>query len=402
MTDPLVAQWLSPFGGAEPNGRMVNASSILSTSSVYRAVSLVSSTLASLPLHSLRDKGQGETEKVSSIFDDPDGPDWQTQFEWEETLFIHLMIFGRAGALKVRNAAGGLVRLPLVHPGSFVLEDPTQEELDGNPDRMPRGGVWFRVQLDNGRSVKLDADDFWYVPAMSMDGQRGMGLLDFAAHSLGAVQAGDRAASRMMSNGAMISGLATPEDDFDPEELPEAKRQLNASIGGPENAGMIALVNRRLKFQPWTMTASDAQFIQQRQFSIEEVSRWSGVPPHLLMQTEKQTSWGTGVEEQNRALGRTVLAPWANRLEGRGSRLLANPRSLRIDFSGLERPSPDKEIELLLKQTGGKPILTQNEARQRLNLPPVEGGDVLNAPAPAPVTPAEDDPPGGPDDPPTE
>jgi HK97 family phage portal protein len=398
VTDPLVATWLSPFGpGSGPSNRLVDASSILSTSSVYRAVSLVAGTLASLPLHSLRDTGDGQSEKVTSIFDDPDGPDGQTQFEWTETLFAHLMLFGRAGALKVKNAAGGLLRLPLVHPGSFILEDPTPEEYD-TPEKMPRGGVWFRVTLDDETTVKLDADDFWFVPAMSMDGQRGMGLLDIAKQSLGVVMSGDAAAARMMDSGAMIAGLATPEDDFEPEELPEVRRQLDSSVGGTNNAGKIALVNRRLKFTPWTMTAADAQFLQQRQFSIEEVSRWSGVPPHLLMQTEKQTSWGTGVEEQNRALGRTVLNPWACRLEGRGSRLLANPRRLEIDFSGLERPSPDKEIELLLKQTGGKPILTQNEARKRLNLPPVDGGDVLNAPAAAPAPGDHDDDGEGDDD----
>ncbi|MDM4723405.1 phage portal protein [Micromonospora sp. WMMA1363] len=56
----------------------------------------------------------------------------------------------------------------------------------------------------------------------------------------------------------------------------------------------IAVVNRRLKFSPWTMSATDAQFLQSRQFSVEEVARWFGVPPHLLMQTERQTSWGRG------------------------------------------------------------------------------------------------------------
>jgi HK97 family phage portal protein len=118
------------------------------------------------------------------------------------------------------------------------------------------------------------------------------------------------------------------------------------------------------------MTATDAQFLQSRQFQIEEISRWTGVPPHLLMQTEKQTSWGTGVEEQNRALGRTVLLPWAQRVEHRASRLLAVPRWVEFEFAGLERPSPDREIELLLAQVAGG-LLTVNEARAYRNLPPL-------------------------------
>jgi HK97 family phage portal protein len=142
------------------------------------------------------------------------------------------------------------------------------------------------------------------------------------------------------------------------------------------------------------MSATDAQFLQSRQFQIEEISRWTGVPPHLLMQTEKQTSWGTGVDEQNRALGRTVLSPWAQRLEGRGSRLLANPRWVELEFAGLERPSPDREIELLIQQVQAG-LLTVNEARKVRNLPPLPD-DVSRE-----TVPADQDQEGDEDDPPT-
>jgi HK97 family phage portal protein len=390
------AAMFAPGGVADYSGAKIDQDQAMGLSAVFRAVSLVAGTLGSLPLETLRRLDNGTDERVTSIFDDPDGPDGQTQFEWTETFFAHLMIHGKAGALKIRNAAGGLVRLPLVHPGLFTVEAHDESK---HGERPPVGGYWFRVQIGDGKYVKLDGESFWWVPAMSLDGRTGLGLLQVARGSLATTQAGDRRSHSIMANGAQMSGIASPEDDLEEgESLDEVRRELNAATAGVDNAGKIALVTRRLNFTPWAMTAVDAQLLGSRQFQIEEVARWSGVPPHLLMQTEKQTSWGTGVEEQNRALGRTVLNPWSNRLEGRGSRLLANPRRLQIDFSGLERPSPDKEIELLLKQTGGKPILTQNEARKRLGLPPVAGGNVLNAPAPAQVPAGGDpDPEGDPD-----
>lgn len=400
IADPALAALFTPGGYIDVAGISVSERSILGLSAVFRAVSLISGTLGSLPLRSYREGAGGMPERVPSIFDDPDGPDGQTQFEWEETLFAHLVIHGRAGALKVRNEAGGLVRLPLVHPVSFTVEPPTVAEHQGR-EPMPVGGKWFRITLDDGSQVKLDDRDFWYVPALALDGLCGMGLLRAARVSMSTSLAADRAAGKTFSTGALISGLATPADDTDlADDIPQIRAELNRNVLGHENAGTIALVNRRLQFTPWTMTAQQAQFLESRQFQIEEVARWTGVPPTLLMQLDKQTSWGTGVEEQNRALGRTVLAPWANRLEGRGSRLLARPRWVEIDFAGLERPSPDKEIELLLKQTG-KPFLTVNEARKIRNLPPVEGGDELGTPAPAPAPdgePAE----GGDDDAPAE
>lgn len=380
-TDPRFASFFNPFGFTSISGIQIDEKTALSLSAIYRAVSLISGTLASLPFRSYRMTDLVNREQVKSIFDDPD-PDGQTPYEWKETAFAHLLLHGRTGALKTRTAAGALVGLPLVHPSSFTVVQPKVDET-------PKGGVWFDVDLGHGRMKRLDAESFWYVPGLSMLGQEAVGLIEYARMTLATARAGDRASGNMLENGALISGLATPDEEQDiTDDVPQIRRELNNAVSGAENAGQIAVINRKLKLQPWTMTNSDAQFLQSRQFQIEEISRFTGVPPHLLMQTEKQTSWGTGVEEQQRAMGRTVLGPWANRFEQRGSRLLAQPRWVEFDFAGLERPSPDKEIELLMKQTGGKPILTVNEARAVRNLKPVDGGDVLvppPAPAPAPA-----------------
>jgi HK97 family phage portal protein len=380
IADPTLAGYFTPGGLVDLAGVSVGETSAMGISALYRAVSLISGTLASLPLNTWTGP-EGQRKKVPSVFDDPDGPDGQTPFEWKETAFIHQLLHGRCGALKVRNEAGGLVRLPLVHPLSFRVDQPTIDE-QRDPARMPLGGVWFVVSLDNGEQVRLDANDFWYAPAASLGGQVGIGLLTYARQSLGTTIAGDRSAAKTFSNGALISGLATPADEYDiTDDVPEIRRQLNNAVGGYENAGAIALVNRRLNFTPWTMTAQQAQFLESRQFQIEEISRWTGVPPHLLMQTDKQTSWGTGVDEQNRGLSRFVLGHWAQRFEQRGSRLLARPRWCEFDFAGLERPNFAVEIDLLIKQVQAG-LLTVNEARAIRNLPPLPEPDPAPAPAP--------------------
>ncbi len=349
----------------------VSERSMMGVSAFYRAVSLISSELASLPLRSYTQASPEVIRKqVPSIFDDPDGPDGQTPFEWKCTLFAHLIIHGKAGALKIKNNGGAVIALRLVPPGSFKERVPTSSEIKSKAQR-PRGGLWFDLTLDTGEAVKLDADDFFYVPGLSLDGLTGVSLLEYARVSMGTTISADEAAGNMFANGAMISGIATPDDEEDiTDDVPEIRRQIESATGGYENAGRIAVIARRLKLQPWSMTAVDAQFLQSRQFQIEEIARWTGVPPHLLMQTEKQTSWGTGVEMQDRALGRTVLSPWAHRAEQRGSRLLAKPRFLEFDFSGLERPAPEKEVEIDLAQVAAG-VMTKDEYRKKRGWSPL-------------------------------
>lgn len=366
----LQATWLSRQAIGDPDVTGLDECGVLGISAMYRAVSLIAGQLATLTLTSYRTGEGGRPQQVPSVFDDPDGPDGQTPYEWKESLFVHRLLHGNAFALKMTNGAGSIERLPLVHPLSVTIEEPTPE--DRKADRIPVGGKWFRVKLADNTTRRLDARSVWHVPGMSLDGVRGIGLLDVAKRSLAATRAGDRAAANLYERGALIAGVLTPEDEYDiTEDLDDLKAEVRAATSGPENAGMIAVLNRRLKLQNWAMTMEDAQFLQGRQFQIEEIARWTGVPPHLLMQTEKQTSWGTGVEEQNRALGRTVLAPYATGFEQRASRLLQNPRWVTFDFAALERPSPDREIELDLQQVAAG-VMTVDEYRAKRGWTPLE------------------------------
>ena len=371
ISDPTLAALFTPGGLVDMAGVVVGETSALGLSALYRALSLISGTLASLPLPSYRTGDGGRPEVVASIFDDPDGPDGQTVYEWKESAFLHLLLHGKAGALKVRTEAGSLVRLPLCHPLSFNVVQPTIEE-QRDTARMPLGGVWFDVAFDDGTQKRLDANDFWYVPGPSLGGQVGISLLTYARQSLATSIAGDKAAAKVFSSGALISGLATPaEEGLDiSEDIPKIRQELNRNVLGHENAGTIALVNRRLNFTPWTMTAQQAQFLESRQFQIEEISRWTGVPPHLLMQTDKQTSWGTGVDEQNRGLSKFVLGHWANRFEQRASRLLARPRWCAFDFAALERPNYQVEADIDLREVK-EGVMTVDEYRAKRGRPPM-------------------------------
>lgn len=381
IADPALAALFTPGGVVDLAGVSVNENSALGLSALFRGVSLISGTLASLPLRSLRLDESGAPQQVPSVFDDPDGPDGQTPFEWKESLFAHLVIHGRAGALKIRNEAGGLVRLALAHPLTWFPELPTQQEYrSGN---LPIGGVWFRITLADGSQAKMDATNFWYVPAIAMTPGFGQGLMQFARDSLSTSVAGNKAAAKVFSNGALLSGIATPaSDDIDiVDDVPKIRQELNRSVLGYENAGTIALVARRLQFTPWTMTAEQAQFIQSRQFQIEEISRWVGVPPHLLMQTDKQTSWGTGVDEQNRGLAKFVLGHWAQRVEQRASRLLSQKRWCEFDFAALERPNFETNVGLVLQQIAAG-LISADYGRKLLNIPPDAAPDPSLAPAP--------------------
>lgn len=368
VADPVLAAYF----GMSPSyaGVQVGEGSVLGIAAFFRAVALISGTIAGLPLKTYRDTAEGERQRLRSWLDDPGGVEGPTSFEWKETCVLHQLLHGNAYLAHRYNQGGQLVGAEPVHPLAVSPEWETDQR------GHMTGRKLFRATLRDGTLRTFNQAGMTQVMGPSLDGLRGLSLLGIARNSLGTTIAGDRAAARMFGNGALISGLVTPEDDVTEEEAKTIKASLDRKLSGWENAGDIAFVNRKLKFTPWTMSAEDAQFLQSRQFQIEEVARWTGVPPHLLMQTEKQTSWGQGVESQNRGLSRFTLATWTGRFEQRLTRLLGGPAFAEFDFAGLERPTPEQEIDLLVKQVEAG-LLTPNEARKIRNLPPVEGGDQL-------------------------
>jgi HK97 family phage portal protein len=367
IADPVLAEFFG-VGSRSYAGVTVSESSALGLSGVWRACALISGTIAALPMRTLRDTQDGRRERVTSFLDDPGGPDGPTRFEWVETVYLHMLLHGNAYLAHVFNGGGGLAALAPIHP--MAVSPEWEKDANGKATGRKR----FTVTLDDGTRRVFTQDNMTQVMAMSLDGLRGLSPIATARHSLGTAIAGDRAAARHFGNGAMISGIVTPEEDVTEAEAKVIKEGLQGKISGVDNAGEIAVINRKLKFTPWTMTLEDAQFLQSREFSIEEIARWFGVPPFELMQTSKQTSWGTGVESRQRGMARTVLAPWAIRLEQRLSRLLPKPRFAEFDFAGLERPTPEQEIELLIKQVEAG-LITKDEARHIRNLPPLPAAE---------------------------
>jgi HK97 family phage portal protein len=353
--DPALAEFLGLTGAVPTN---VTDSSALGVTAFYRGVSIIAGTIAGLPLKTYSEDSAGTRTRTPSFLDRPAGPYPFTPFAWKELIMVHLLIRGETFLLHVLNGAGAIVGLLPVHP-SLV----TDVEMIGAKKR-------FTVYTDDGRRRQYTSDEMTHVMALTLDGIRGCSPLSLFRNSIRLALASDRAAERSMNNGMLIAGLVTPDEDLPEEDAIAIKEGLKAKIAGAEHAGDIAVVNRALKFSPWAMTNEDAQFIESREFQVIEFARMLGIPPHLLAATEKQTSWGTGVAEQNLGLARYTLMGWTSRIEEALSQLLPSGRFCEFDYTGLLQGTPAQEIELLIKQVEAG-LLTPNEARAIRNLPPL-------------------------------
>lgn len=360
VSDPAFAEWLRMAGWSS---EIVTEESALGLTAFYRAQAIISGVIAALPLKVYRGTFDGPREQVDHwLTSSPAGPYDLSAFNWVEMVLLHLLNHGEAFLKSVLTEGGEMVGLWPIHPLAI-----SKVEWDG-ADKL------FTIKLTNGATETWMTGDITQVLGMSTDGLRGFSPLTVFRQTIQTSQAGERAASRHFSQGALIAGLVTTEEDVDGEEAKTIKNSLNAKMSGAEHAGDIAFVNRALKFSPWTMTNKDAEFLESRAFQVEEVSRMFGVPAHLLSSTEKVTSWGTGISEQNLGLQKFTLQPWTSRIESALKAILPPDHFCEFEFKGLLAGTPKDEITLLIEQVNAG-LLTKDEARELLNRPPLPEPD---------------------------
>ncbi len=354
----------------------------------FRGVSLIAATIAGLPLRVYRnvpdtgastnsdaDAGEHEVddrEELTNhwITNTPAGPYSIPSFNFWEQVIVWLLTMGESGLLHLPNANGGLAGFLPVAPQSYTVK--------WGDDGKKR----FQVTFGNGIEKVFTSDEFTQIMGISTDGLRGMSPLTLFRRQFDLSRAQDEAATRAMTSGMLVGGLVSADEDINQEDAKAIKDGLDNKVNGPQNANGLAMVNRKLKFTPWMSTNTDLTYTAGREFSVSEVCRILGIPPHMLGLVDRSTSWGTGIQEQNSMFARQTLQGITSRIECAVSLALPQPRFIEFDYAGLLAGTPAESEGLLLSSIAGG-LRTPNEARKILNLPPLPGGDVI-APAGAP------------------
>jgi HK97 family phage portal protein len=364
VSDPALAAYFHLGGIQGLNNITVNDETALGISAFWRGVSLIAGTIAAMPLKTYERTPNGKIP-VPSWLDNPSGPYMLSPFGWVERILMHLLMRGEAFLQLVYNQGGELVGANVVHPAAVsvrwmgISKVYTATFVNGTSQRL----------VPPGDPTEEGDGNMLQIMGLSLDGLRGASPLTLFRHGVALAIAGEQAAGKVFSDGLLVSGLVSPEDDMNEGDAATLMEDIRSKGEGVENAGGLLMVNRKMKFTPWSLTPEDAQFLQSRQFSVLDVSRLFGIPPHLLAAMEAQSSWGTGIAEQNLALQKYTLQPWTTRVEQSLSALLPANQFCEFDYKGLLQGTPKEEIDLIMAQMAVG-LLTWEEARELMGRDP--------------------------------
>jgi len=140
----------------------------------------------------------------------------------------------------------------------------------------------------------------------SYDGIHGRGMLDLAAEAMSGDLAAQKYGNMFYRNSARPSGIIEVQSELSDELRERARKEFQERYSG-ENAFRVALFDMGWKYTPIGITQEDAQFIETRSFTVEEISRFSGIPLYKL-QAGKQ-SYQSNEQQDIDFLVSTVTPP---------------------------------------------------------------------------------------------
>ncbi|WP_250481806.1 phage portal protein [Caballeronia sp. NCTM5] len=366
---PLIVR--ESFAGAWQANVELRPETILAYHAVYACITLISADIGKLAVRLMRADGEVWIEASSPAFSPvlrkPN--DYQNHIQFVENWVMSKLTRGNTYVLKGRDARGVVVALYVLDPNRvrpLVTDD---------------GAVYYQLDIDTLAGVVPDDRGQVIVPASEIIHDRMnclfhplVGTSPLFACALAARQGlaiGNNSAM-FFENGAEPGGILVAPGAISDETAKRLKDRWEENYGGA-NRGRIAVLGDNLKYEPLTMTAVDAQLIEQLKMTSEIVCSVFHVPGYMVGVGTAPTY--NNIEALSQNYYSQCLQSLIESFELCLDEGLALPDNYRteLDLDGLLRMDTATMVKTLSDGVGGG-IVAPNEARKRLNLRPVKGG----------------------------
>jgi HK97 family phage portal protein len=365
------------FGCSPFAKKHVNDKTAMQQIAVYACIRVISEAVAQLPLqvykHTAEGREKAENHPLYYLLHDAPNNE-MTSFVFRETLMGHLLTYGNAYAQIIRNGRGEIIGLYPLMP----------DKMEVNRDEENRLVYIYRKYDEANPNVKgngtyyLTSEDVLHIPGLGYDGLVGYSPIAIAKNAIGISIACEEYGASFFANGASPSGvLEHPGTIKDPERVRTAWRKAY----GSGNAHKVAVLEEGMKYTPISISNNDSQFLETREFQLEEIARLYRVPLHMIGDLNHATY--SNIEQQSLEFVKYTLDPWLVRWEQSLQQSLFTEREkkeyfIKFNVDGLLRGDYASRMSgyATARQNGW---LSANDIREMEDMNPIpdeEGGNL--------------------------
>lgn len=278
---------------ADPSGWRIGKRSILGgrtthamkLSAVNACIEVVTDSMAKMPIYLMdaETKDRQDGHPVLTVLGSRPN-EAMAPFVYHKLVEARRLTEGNSYVIIMRDRWGQVTELIPTAPGYM------QPYFDEG------GRLWYvGTNPKTGERRKFWSTDILHYKAFSTDGIEGISVLTRAAQTIETALAAQGYEENFYSNGAQLSGVLQTDTDLSQGGKQNGKGIKDSIRGewermhaGADNAFRIAVLDHGLKYIPISASNKDAQFIESKAVSVEDISRFFGVPSYKL-NTGKQS-----------------------------------------------------------------------------------------------------------------
>lgn len=354
----------SPFSDALLFGTRFSEKKAMSLSAVFRAVDLISDSVAVLPIR-VKDKNSTnhnlviEKHPIYNLFDNKNN--LLTKYNFIKRLVQSVLLKGNGFAFVERNGDGSPKSLRFLEANDVTIVY-----------HKEKNELYYLAPIVSKKHI--EPINMIHLIKNTYDGVNGISVISFANKTIGIATHAEDAANSYFENGCNLSGVLTVQGQLN-EQQKQAIRNSWSSAYSNGGSG-LAVIQGNMSYQAIQMSASDAQLLESREFNVSDVARWFGLNP-VLLGDNSGTSYNTIDSAQQEFVLHTLI-PYVTMIEEEFSKkLLKTTESdflVTLDETYLLRSDKQNQASYYntLLSTG---VLCINEVRKELGYGEIEGGD---------------------------
>lgn len=298
----------------------------------YAAVRNISEDVAGLPFNVYRRLDEGGRARdsqhpVDRILGRAANP-YMTAFTLRETLQSHALAWGNGTAEIEFDTEGRPLALWPLRP----------DRCEFLVDRAA-GVPFLRYALSSGQKVDLPRRNYLHIHGLGFDGLQGYSVVEKARRTLAMTIASEKYGENWYDKGGLPKAVLIHPGNLSKTAKDNLRESVEANYGTLEGRQRIMLLEEGMSLETMGVPAKDAAFIETMDNSQHLMATLFRMPPDMLQDISRSTSWGTGIEQQGIGYVRYTLRGWLKRWEEEGDmRLLpGDDRYLKHVIDGLLR-----------------------------------------------------------------
>lgn len=303
------ANWLISAlgGGPTSSGVRINEQTAEGLPAIYACVHVISETVGQLPLKLYRKSADGKGKQP-----DPDHPLYRvlhdrmtpelTAMQGREMITRHLAIYGRSYGKIERDRRGAITGIWPLHPARMITE---RDGLGRKIFKYYMGRSDYQEWIHNP-----DKPDILHLHINSEDGLDGRSPLMINRESLGITQAAENYVGSFFGNGAVPGIVLKSPRPLTQKAKDNIRKSWIDRFMGAGNANKVAILEEGIEFEVVGVEPEKSQLDKLRAAQIEAAARIYRVPLFMIQNQTKDTSWGSGIEQQMLGFINLTMAPW--------------------------------------------------------------------------------------------